>query len=107
MNSGNPKINSLNFETKLLLFMRAVYSTVNWKFSRWPYQKSVADELDAMQSHMVSILLRIPRSGSEDWVMWARRSRRLARSLIVRIGSWSEAWAQRTISLHEHVTSVE
>ena len=73
--------------------------TWNWKFSGWSYQKSVADELDAMQSHMVSILLRIPRSNSEDWVMWARRSRRLARSLIARIGSWSEAWAQRTIRL--------
>ena len=35
--------------------------------------------------------------------MYVRRRRRLARNLVSKIGFWSEAWARRTISWHEHV----
>ena len=83
--------------------MRTVFCVVSWKVSRWPFQKSLAVEMDAMQTHMVSILSRIPKHDSEDWVGWIRRSRRLARNVCARIGFWSEAWARRTISWHEHV----
>ena len=102
-NSGNLRIKSLSIETKLSLLLRTVFCTVSWKFSRWPFQKSVAVEMDNMQSHMVSIFIGIPRGDSEDWVSFVRRRRRLARNLCSRIGTWSEAWARRVISWHEHV----
>ena len=56
-----------------------------------------------MQTNMVSILSRLPKLDSEDWVGWLRRKRRLARNVCSRIGFWSEAWAKRQIDWHEHV----
>ena len=103
MNSGNLEINSLKIETKLSLLMRSVYSAINWKLARWPYQKSIAEELDGVQVHMVSILQRIPRLDGEDNVSWTRRSRRLARNTCSTIGLWSEAWAGKVIDWHDHV----
>ena len=103
MNSGNSNINSLNIETKLSLLMRSVYSAINWKLARWPYQKSIAEELDGVQVHMVSILQRLPRLEGEDGVSWSRRSLRLARNSCSTIGLWSEAWARRAIDWHDHI----
>ena len=83
--------------------MRSVYSAINWKLARWPYQKSIAEELDGVQVHMISILQRIPRLDGEDNVSWTRRSRRLARNTCSTIGLWSEAWAGKVIDWHDHV----
>ena len=93
----------MNAEGKARLLQRTVIASFLWKVSRWPFQKSVAIEMDNMQSHMVSIFIGIPRGDSEDWVSFVRRRRRLARNLCSRIGTWSEAWARRVISWHEHV----
>ena len=102
-NSGSFRIRAIGIEAKLSLLLRSVFCTVNRKFSRWPFAKSVAIELDAMQVNMVSYLMRLPRLDSEDWVTWIRRRRRVARNLCSRIGMWSEDWANRCISWHEHV----
>ena len=102
-NSGNVQINSCNFETKLSLLLRSVFCTVNWKFSRWPFAKSIAVELDAMQVNMVSYLTRLPRGNGEAWIPFVRRRRRAARNLCSPIGMWSVDWAKRCISWHEHV----
>ena len=61
-NSGNSRIGTCKFETKLSLLLRSVFCTVNWKFSRWPFAKSVAIELDAMQVNMVSYLNAAPQT---------------------------------------------
>ena len=102
-NSGSYKVQGGDIETKLSLLLRTVFCTVNWKFSRWPFQKTVAVEMDAMQVNMVSMISRVPKNDSEDWVTWVRRRRRLARNVCGRIGFWSEAWAKRTIEWHEHI----
>ena len=59
--------------------------------------------MDAMQVHMVSVFIGTPRADHEDWVLFVKRRRRLARDLCSRVGLWSEAWAKRTIAWHEHV----
>ena len=101
--SGAINSNAFNFETKLSLLMRTVFCTVNWKFSRWPFQKSIAVEMDKLQVNMVAMVSRYPKLASEDWVGWIRRKRRLARNICQRIGFWSEAWALRQVKWHEHV----
>ena len=102
-NSGSNDLHSVNFETKLSLLMRTVFCTVNWKFSRWPFQKSIAVEMDKLQVNMVAMVSRYPKLASEDWVGWIRRKRRFARNILQRIGFWSEAWALRQVNWHEHV----
>ena len=92
-----------DIETKLSLLLRTVFCIVNWKFSRWPFCKSIAVEMDNLQTNMVSILSRVPKNDSEDWVGWLRRKRRLARDVCDRIGLWSEAWAKRLIDWDEHL----
>ena len=70
-NSGSVQMHDFNFETKLSLLMRTVFCVVNWKFSRWPFSKTIAVEMDSMQVNMVSILSRLPKLDSEDWA-WER-----------------------------------
>ena len=59
--------------------------------------------MDAMQVYIVSIFTGIPKADGEDWIVYVGRRRRLARNLVSTIGFWSEAWARRTVSWHEHV----
>ena len=55
-----------------------------------------------MQVHMVSILIRPPQADWEDHISYRRRRLRLARNMCSQIGMWSETWAKRVISWHEH-----
>ena len=91
-NSGAINSNAFNFETKLSLLLRSVYSAINWKFSRWPFQKSIAFDMDKLQVNMVSILSRIPRANSENIASWLRRRGQAARNVCSRMGFWSESW---------------
>ena len=59
--------------------------------------------MDNMMVNMVSIFIGIHRDNFEDWVSFVRRRRHLARNLCCKIGLWSEAWARRVISWHEHI----
>ena len=74
-----------------------------WKFSRWPFQKSVAIEIDNLQCRMVSILIPCARQSHEDLDTFCRRRLRNARNICKSAGFWSEIWAKRIIKWNDHV----
>ena len=59
--------------------------------------------MDQLQTHMVTILARIPRQATEAIDCWLRRRGQAARNLSAKIGFWSEFWAQRCIDWQDHV----
>ena len=102
-NAGNRSVSTQSTHQKIMLLCRSVYSRFAWKFGRWPYQKSIAIEMDQMQSKMVSVLLNLPKSPLEDIEGYCRRRSRVARKVSAEIGLWSLMWAEKVINWHEHV----
>jgi len=106
-NAGNRRISKQSFENKAKLLCRSVYATFAWKFGRWPYQKSIAVEMDQMQSKMVSVLIHLPFGPLETVEGYCRRKNKLAAQLCAKIGRWSLLWAAKVVDWHAHVTRSE
>ena len=52
-NSGSSKCKKVQPAKRALLIYRTVFACVLWKISRWPFQKSIAEELDSTQCRML------------------------------------------------------
>ena len=90
-----------------MLLQRSVLSTVMWKMSRWPYQKTVAVSLDAMQCHFATRILPCERLPTEDIDTYDRRRKRQARNFCGKIGFWSSVWIDRIVNWFDHVSRAE
>ena len=88
---------------KASLLQRCVVSNFRWKLSRWPFQKSVAVDLDKTQCQMMARILPCPRGDSESVDHYCRRRLRNARKLCNEIGLWSVVWCDRVIAWHDHL----
>ena len=97
--SGN-----LSFYQKCHLLSRTVLAGFSWLFARWPVQKSVATEIDSMQSHMLSIMAKVPRLPTESLDAWFKKRNKVGHELAVRCGLWSSMWvtSMRKTSLTQH-----
>ena len=89
---------------RVRLLYRTVTSAVTWRMSAWPFQKTVAQELDNLQCKMLcKILPCVPRA-SETLDSFDRRRKRNARNVAGKIGLWSMLWASRSLAWHKHLT---
>ena len=88
---------------KVKLLQRSVLAFFQWKLSRWPFQKTIAIEIDALQCQMLAIIMQLPRSIHESIDQYCRRRRREARNLASECCFWSTLWARRVIKWDEHV----
>ena len=70
--------------------------------SRWPWQKTVALDLDAIQCQMIAKLMKLPRTPEESLDGYCRRRLRSARALACDVGLWSLQWARRVCTWQEH-----
>ena len=102
-NSGSSKCSKLSPSSRALLIYRAVFACVLWKISRWPFQKSIAQELDSTQCRMLAYVLPCVRSVDEDIDTFCRRRSRQARTVANRVGLWSIVWCQRVIAWSAHL----
>ena len=74
-----------------------------FRWTRWPYQKSVAKALDQTQSHMVSMLFpTVWLDGESSSDFFRRRSLNSGR-LAATHGRWSSYWAAHVRRWHAHV----
>ena len=94
-------------EAKLQLLARCVWDAVGWKVARWPFQKSIATDMDQLQCKMISVLSQISRLPGESPNTWWRRRARISRSLAAKVGFWSVAWAEKLRSWKFHVDRSE
>ena len=97
------KCSKLQPNSRALLIYRAVFACVLWKISRWPFQKSIAQELDSTQCRMLAYVLPCVRSVDEDIDTFCRRRARQARTVANRVGLWSIVWCQRVIAWSAHL----
>jgi hypothetical protein len=88
---------------KAKLLQSCVVSGFNWKLSRWPFQKTIAIELDKLQCRMFFRFLSCPRPDGEDIDHYFRRRARLARNVCQKSGMWSSLWCHRVIAWDKHV----
>ena len=101
-NAGSPDAKKASQNQKLKLLERAVVSVASYRWSRWPPQKSIANELDRIQTKMFAIVLNVrPRPG-EDLFKWNRRRFKHAASF-VKSRLWSYRWFDRALRWDEHI----
>jgi hypothetical protein len=103
-NAGSSKIKAASTVWKARLLNQTVVPCFSWKVSRWPWQKTVAIALDALQVNMMAKILCVPRGDGEDIDHYCRRRNRLARDVSLKTGMWSRLWARRMTDWHNHLS---
>ena len=94
----------LTLNDRLGLLAKAVTPQLDFRCSRWPPQKQIADELDRLQRKMTAILMRVPRHADEPIDVFVRRRGRLAASVCKRRGLWSIHWFDRATKWDDHLS---
>jgi hypothetical protein len=102
-NAGSKRAKQLRPAQKAMLIYRTVLACVLWKVSRWPWQKTIALELDSIQCRMLVFILPCVRSYTEDIDTFCRRQARQARNVANKCGLWSIVWARRVIAWNAHI----
>ena len=85
------------------LLKTCVASRFVWKLARWPMQKTIAINLNAIQCKMCVGLLNCVRLHSESFDIYERRRKRELRKYCSSQGFWSNLTATRVISLQGHI----
>ena len=102
-NNGSRACARVSSEGKARLLQRSVMANFLWKVSRWPFQKTVAIELDKVQCKMIAMILPCPRARDESLDHYCRRRLRQARNVSQKLGFWSALWAQRVCNWEQHL----
>ena len=85
-------------------FMRSsVQSIAQFRWARWPYQKSYAKRLDATQRKMLGILFDVKPNESEPYDAFVQRRHCETGRIASKCGRWSVAWAQGVIGWNDHM----
>ena len=106
-NCSNRSVRDLGLQSKLTLLLRCVLAAFSYKLPRWPYQKTIAVDMDACQAKMIATILRVPRRADQSLHDWWCARHCLAREVASRIGLWSLARAKRTVSFKQHISRSE
>ena len=103
-NFGRQRARGVSDQQKLGVIQRAIRSQLSFRCSVWPPQRSISQEMDALQRKMVSIACRLPRHSGESPEAYALRRGRHARKLIGTGGTWSRYWFARAVAWSEHIS---
>ena len=57
----------------------------------------MADEMDSMQTPMLSLIAKVPRLAHESPDSYFRKRQRTGRQLAVQCGLWSSVWVKRML----------
>jgi hypothetical protein len=77
---------AVQIDKYLLPIMRA-------RWVGWPFAKTLAGRLDALQNRLIGALLNVPMLSTEDLPRYVRRRAHLACSFSAAQGLWSTRWA--------------
>jgi hypothetical protein len=93
----------LQATSRLQLLQRSVLHIFLFRAVRWPPQKTIALEVDALQRSMVAMSMRVPRGAGEPVDQYCRR-RAIAAGVVVRRGkTWSQLWFAKSLLRGEHI----
>jgi len=76
------------------LLCSSIQTIAEFCWSRWPYQKSYADRLDATQRKMLGTLFDFKPRNGEPYDAFVQRRHRETGRLATKCGRWSTKWAQ-------------
>ena len=86
-------------------FLRScVQSVAQFRWSRWPFQRSYAGRLDASKRKMLAGLLRITPHDGEPYAAFVQRRHLQSGRLATQCGRFSHAWAESLKAWNDHVT---
>jgi hypothetical protein len=102
-NSGSRKAKLLTADRRAVLLSRATLPVATFRFSRWPPQKQVALELDALQMKFFGIAAGYRMHPSETPVAFVRRRQRTIKQVLHRRGWWSQLWFKRSRAWDAHL----
>ena len=95
---------TLPLSRRLQLLRRAVVPVLRFRWTRWPFAVTRANELDALQKQMLVILVDMRfETGDSVSGFFIRRGRRVA-ALQRQMGKWSDEWARAVMSWDSHVS---
>ena len=101
-NPGSKDAHALTIGRRMKLLDKAVAPLLDYRCSRWPPQKTIANEVDCLQRKMVATLQRAPKYPGEELPDYVRRRGRLAASSCRAAGSWSKRWFSRVVDWNAH-----
>lgn len=102
-NAGHNRARQLPPLARVSLILKTVQPCFVFKCSRWPFQRSIADELDKTQRTMVEMCVPCHILPDEDINTYIRRRHKQASKICSAAGNWSTVWAGRVISWQSHV----
>ena len=90
----SPALRTASFKAKMGFLQRCVRPLAAWKWSQWPFTKTMATKLDQCQTHMIAILNPVQPLGHESPLEYFSRRSCLCGRTAKRIGKWSVQWAE-------------
>ena len=102
-NTGSKDARPLDVTRRIALLDKAVTPQLDFRLSRWPPQKTIANEVDGLQRKMVASAMRIPRYPGEDAADFVRRRGRAAALQCRQSGQWSQRWFKRATDWNKHL----
>ena len=103
-NPGTKAASHLSQAARLALLRRSVLPQLTFRCSRWPPQRRISQELDAMQQKMVASALKLSPATGEAADSFVRRRGRAARSYCHDAGRWSYHWFERAVRWDDHLS---
>ena len=88
---------------RVRMLYRTITSALVWLVSAWPFQKSVAQEIDTVQCQMLCRILPCAPRAFESIDCFDCRRKRNARNLATEVCLWSLLWAARQVAWHKHL----
>ena len=94
----------LPLQRRVQLLQRAVIPVLRFRWTRWPFGVSRANQLDTLQKQMLKILLGMRYETGESVAgFFIRRGREVA-ALQRSVGKWSDGWARAVVGWHAHIS---
>jgi len=90
-------------EKQIALLNRVALPIILFQCLLWPWSQTTAKRVDALQSHLIARMLRLPPLEGEDSKAYNRRRARAGSRLTSEHGAWSGSWSRRLASWIEHL----
>ena len=87
---------------KITLLDKQIFPILQWRCTKWAFGKSLARQIDAIQSSMVCCLAKITPEPEESVEGFGRRRAAVVRGA-VGARTWAKATAERICTWHQHV----
>ena len=94
---------ALDTRARNKLLEKSVAPQLDYRCSRWPPQRTISLELEALQRRMVATILRIPQIPGETAADYVKRRGHVAGRHCRQTGMWSSRWFKRAQDWNAHL----